>query len=461
MTSQTTPGPTLPDQRGDERRAPGRPTWLHTEATIAWRLIVMVGAGLLALWLMLQVTVIAIAVFVAFAQAALLWPVVGWLSRFMPRVLASMLAVLAYAASIVALGYFIVVQIVNSWPEMSEALVGSVQAANQWLEDQGWAITPEVFDTALSELESMAGDLVSGLGGAAMSTLSFLGSAGTVLVVSLFATLFALIGGRTMTEGLVSMVPERRQLSTFAALRDMATTARWWTFASAVTGAVDGILIGLGLWVLDVPLAVPIGVATFILAFIPMIGATVAGAIAVAVALFFGGLDTAVWALVIVLAVQQIEGNVLAPLLLSRAMRFPPLLTLLLSTGGGVAIGVTGLFLAVPVAGILTAAVKGWRRELPDDVRAAKNVGGTPSRDFDELSATAQPRPEDTGSDDDDDDDSQGDRPGGGQDEKDRHDDDGHRGDEAGQEEATRSGGSGGNRPVARVAPKPDRGHRA
>lgn len=373
-----------------------RPTWLRMEATIAWRMLLIAAAALLVIWLGLQVTVIAIAAFIAFTQAALLWPVVGRLEQHLPRTLATLIVVVIYAAAIGALAWFTLVQMLEAGPRIFDAIIGSLTEANDWFLERGWELPPEFVDNVQNQLQGQLGGIAAGLGGYARTTLSALGSTLTVVVVALFATIFALIGGKTMTQGIVAMVPGSRQLSIFAAIRDAATTARWWMFASTVTGAVDGIFIGMGLYLLGVPLAVPIGLLTFILGFIPMIGATLAGAVAVAVALFFNGVTTAVWALIIVLAVQQIEGNVLSPLLMSRAMEFPPLLTLLLSTGGGIALGLPGLFLAVPIAGILTAAARGWRRELPPEVRAARRIGEHPAPPFEELSARVAPRPRPT-----------------------------------------------------------------
>ena len=342
---------------------PNPPVWLRNESVIAGRLIVLTVAALIAIWLALRVQNITIAVFLAFAQAALLWPVVQKVSRAMPRALASLLVVAVYGAMITSLIWFILVQMVNAWPTLLSAVLGSADAANDWFLERGWALPPELVDNLLGQAQDRAAQLFSGIGGAALSGLGMLGSGATILLVSTFATLFALIGGEKLTQGIVDMMPRHRRRSAYSALRDGATTARWWMFASTVTGLVDGVLIGAGMHLLGVPLAVPIGLATFILGFIPMIGATVAGIIAVAVALFFGGINTAIATAVLVLAVQQIEGNVLSPLLLSRAMQFPPLLTLLLSTIGGTALGIAGLFLAVPVAGIITSATKAWRRE--------------------------------------------------------------------------------------------------
>lgn len=367
--------------------APTGPMWMRDEAAIAWRFVVLTAAALLAIRLAVEVRVITVAAFLAFAQASLLWPLVRWLTRFMPCVLASLLVLAVYTAGIGAVLWMIVVQLVSSWPIVVEAVLGSATAANDWFADKGWALPHSVIMDLQEQARSRIGMLFSGIGEAALTGLGLLGAAATLLLVATFATLFALIGGEDLVRGFTHLAPRGHRDDLRRALRSASVTARWWMLASTVTGAVDGLFIGLGMHLLGLPLSAPIGLATFVLGFIPMIGATVAGIVAVAVGLFFGGLPLAAATLVLVLAVQQIEGNVLSPLLLSRAMQFPPLLTLLTSALGGAALGVVGLFLAVPVAGILTAAVKGWRRGQdaeparedprpgPDGIAAAPDPG--------------------------------------------------------------------------------------
>lgn len=388
-------------------REPGTTSWMRTEAVVAGRLLVLGVALFAAIWLALQIRVITVAAFIAFAQAALLWPVHSRLRRYLSNPLSAFVVVALYASLIGVLIWVILVQIVESWPVLANAVLGSIDSANDWFLERGWTVPPDIIDTVQSEAQARLGQVFSGLSGAALSGIGVVGNVTTVLVVATFATLFALIGGRSLVESLCSMAPESRRASMETALRRSTSTARWWMLAATVTGLVDGVLIGLGMYVMDIPLAVPIGMATFILGFLPMIGATIAGAVAVAVALFFGGVSSAIAVLLLVLVVQQIEGNVLSPLLLSRAMQFPPLVTLLGATAGGAAYGVTGLFLTVPVAGILTAAVKGWRSpetsvpdaaEHPDDPDD-EPPGGAPKGDRGEPEDDGTPG-DDPGNDD-------------------------------------------------------------
>lgn len=345
--------------------ATGEPDWLRAEAAIAGRLIVIGAAFVLAAWLVMRVQLVAVAAFLGFAQVALLWPVVRPLRRVLPRVVAALVVVLLYIAGFGGLLWFIVTGLVNTWPDLVDAVVGGATAIEVAARDAGWQIPPQLAADLTAQLQARAGTIAGGIGSATVTTLTAVGNLTTVLLISIFLTIFALTSGDDLWRLILDALPRRRRAQADASFRRGLQTARWWMFASTVTGLVDGIFIGGGLWLMGVPLAIPIGAATFVLGYIPMVGATLAGVLAVIVALFFGGVQTALWALLLVLAVQQIEGNVLSPLLLSRAVSFHPVITLLLSTAGGFAFGIIGLFLAVPVAGILTALVVTWRRHEP------------------------------------------------------------------------------------------------
>ncbi|MDP8959110.1 MAG: AI-2E family transporter, partial [Actinomycetota bacterium] len=134
----------------------------------------------------------------------------------------------------------------------------------------------------------------------------------------------------------------------------------WQTVAAylrglAVVAFFDAVVIGIGLLVIGVPLVVPLVTLTFFGGFFPIVGAVLAGLLAVLVALVNGGLVDALAVLAVVLVVQQVEGDVLAPLVLGRAVQLHPLVILLALTAGAVVAGVVGAFLAVPTAAVLVA----------------------------------------------------------------------------------------------------------
>ena len=344
----------------------GRTVLLRDEATVAGRFLLILAAIAALVWMVLQVKVVTIGAFLGLALAALLWPAVSFLRRWIPQFLAVILSVLLFLAIVgVTLG-FLVNELVNQLPELSEAAVAGVQDLIEWFKGFGPGIPAGIEE----QLTSWLGSMVSGAGNVAAAGVEAVSTLVTVTIVVLFVMLFALLGGDDLASAGVRMLPARWRHSATATVRSLARTARAWLGAAVVTGIVSGVLIGIGMWILGVPLAVPIGMVTFFAGFIPTIGPILAGAVATAVAFTSGGLTTALWCVLVVLIVQQVQGNVLEPLLLSRAMDFHPLITFLLVTTGGIAFGFIGLFLAVPIVGLIWAGVGAWRN--PDGRKTEK-----------------------------------------------------------------------------------------
>jgi putative heme transporter len=132
-------------------------------------------------------------------------------------------------------------------------------------------------------------------------------------------------------------------------------------------GLVDAILIAIGLLIIGVPLVVPLAVITFFAAFVPLIGAFVAGLLAVLVALVSGGVVDALLVLGVIILVQQVEGHLLYPLLMSRAVHLHPAVIVVSLAAGGILAGIIGVFLAVPVAGVASVIVQyAQNRPAPD-----------------------------------------------------------------------------------------------
>jgi putative heme transporter len=346
---------------------PDIPGWLDRQAAIAGRLLVIGLAVTALIWLALRVQFISTAVVLGFAEVSLLWPLVKWLRRRgVPQPLAAILCVVAFLAFFALLLVFVVAEVVRAGPDMADALTGAFDDILEWARGGPFGADSETVQNVIDELQSSAGTFIGSLGSGVAAGLSVLGNVVTVVLIATFFAIFALSSGDRLWEQFVGILPEDRRRPASAAFRASMITSGNWFYASTITGFVDGLMIGLGLWILDVPLAAPIGALTFVLAYIPLVGATIAGAVAILVALFAGGWVVALWTLGIVLVVQQVEGNVLSPLLMSRALSFHPLITLLLTTGAASMFGVVGLFLAVPVAGAIVAAVLVYKRQMSE-----------------------------------------------------------------------------------------------
>ncbi|HEX6234346.1 MAG TPA: AI-2E family transporter [Jiangellaceae bacterium] len=351
----------------DRVRELGVPPWLVRWAVISLCVIVI---GLLIISLInlaLRVRFISIAILIGFAEVSLLWPLVKWLrERRVPQVIAAILCVVGFLSFFALLLVFVIAEVVRATPRIANEVVGAFEETMAWLRGGPFGVDDQTVQDLLDDIQQFVSGFISNIAGTVATGLGVLTNLVTMVLIATFFAIFALASGDKLWRQFTELLAPEHRLPATAAFRSAMRTTGAWFYASVVTGLVDGFLIGFGLWILGVPLAVAIGALTFLLAFIPLLGATIAGAVAVAVAFFSGGLSTAIWALIIVLVVQQLEGNVLAPLLMARAVSFHPLIILVLTTTAATLFGMPGLFLAVPVTGAVVAAVIGYRRASAD-----------------------------------------------------------------------------------------------
>jgi predicted PurR-regulated permease PerM len=210
------------------------------------------------------------------------------------------------------------------------------------------------------------------------------------IVLLLFTLFFLLKDGAKMADWLLKRVPPAYQDDVCELTTRSRRIMRQYLIATAATGFIDGILIAVALWAFGVPLVVPLAVLTFIGGFIPIVGATVAGLVASLVALVTNGIGTALLVVAATIAVQQIEGNLLQPLILERAVRLHPLVTVWAVGAGLVVGGLLGAFLAVPLIAIVVAAASYYHRrhEAPEPPEPAPSPAEPePAPDGSSLSA--------------------------------------------------------------------------
>ncbi|WP_445227854.1 AI-2E family transporter [Corynebacterium sp. H130] len=207
----------------------------------------------------------------------------------------------------------------------------------------------ELFSNAVTWLQNQSGTI-------ATEVFSGLGTMSVVVVtlgVVLVLTFFFLKDGDRFLPWLRGVTGERAGLHLTELLSRMWQTLSGFIRAQAAVSLVDAVCIGAGLIIIGVPMALALATLTFFAGFIPIVGAFVAGALAVLIALVSLGLTKAVIVLVLVVAVQQLEGNILSPLLQSKAMNLHPVIVLVSVTIGGSLFGIIGAFLAVPVAAMI------------------------------------------------------------------------------------------------------------
>ena len=311
------------------------PRVLRVTAALGWRLLVVVAAvyvlGVVAGRLAAVVVPVAIAVLLA----ALLSPAVQALRRHgVPRAAAAALVLVGGLAALGGVLTFVVVTFVRGVPALAAQLSASVDTVVGWLTTGPLQLSAAqlagVQAQVLSTLSANQASITSG----ALTTAATLGETVTEALLVVFVLIFLLHGGAGIWQFLLGAVPTSvRTRVDVAGRRGLAALVSY-VRATAVVAVVDALAIGIGLAVLGVPLAVPLAALVFLGAFVPIIGAVVGGGVAVLVALVANGPVSALIVLGIIIAVMQLEGHVLQPLLLGRAVKLHPLAVVLaIATG--------------------------------------------------------------------------------------------------------------------------------
>ncbi len=316
-------------------------------------------------------------VILAILVCTVLFPVTNWLrAHKFPRALASITTLLGFLAIIggvfAAMAPVVSSQGASLVNQAEGGLNKLVDMAKDLPFDIDAAKVQEVLDDAMTFIKGQASNIATGV----ISGVSMASSIAMALAIMLFVAFFILKDGDKFLPWLRTYTGYSAGWHATELLTRVWNTLSGFIQAQAAVAAVDGILIGLGLWVLQVPLALVIGVVTFFASFIPVIGAVTAGALAVIIALVSDGLTKALLALALIIIVQQVEGNVLQPMLQSKAMGLHAAMVLLSVTVGSALAGIIGAFLAVPVAATI-AVVFRYHQEMAS-LRAgeieAKNI---------------------------------------------------------------------------------------
>lgn len=317
----------------------------------------MVGAAVYFLWQVLQrVSVVVLAAVLALFPASLLWGPVRALKRRGWRPLLATWTVFLGAALVgVAVGWLVIPALIDGLEPLTDDLAAAYDDLLAWLADGPLGLSPGQIDryvnTALEQLQDQLSVLGSGVLSGAVAV--FEGVTGFIL--AMIVAFFILKDGDRVASKLVDRLSPATADQVRRGGRVAWTTLNRYVKGLALVGLVDATAIAIGLLILDVPLVAPLSILVFLGAFLPVIGAFTSGLFAVAVAGVNGGLTDALIVLAIVVAVQQLEGDVILPLIFGRTMQLHPLVILLAIAVGGVAFGIVGAFLSVPVAAVVVA----------------------------------------------------------------------------------------------------------
>ncbi len=336
------------------------PWGIDLAAAWAWRFLVIAAAGYVLLWLLAFFAVVTIPLVVALLIAALVVPVVDGLHRVgLPRGLAALLVVLAGIAFVVALLTFAGQQVANGAQDLADQSAQGLGEIKDWLRDGPLHAS----DSQINDYIQRAQDGLENTGkGIDLGSVTEVGTAvGHIFAgffIVLFSTYFFLADGARIWAWVVRLAPRAARQHVDSSGRVAWISLTQFVRATVIVAAVDAMGIMVVAGILQVPFVLALGVLVFLGAFVPMVGATVAGTVAVLVALVDQGPITALFMLGGVILVQQLEGHVLQPFLMGRWVSLHPL-GVIVAIGCGVLVaGITGALVAVPLAAALNAVVQ-------------------------------------------------------------------------------------------------------
>ncbi len=324
-------------------------------------LAVVVIAAYVGITLKLVVVPVLIAVLVAAAAS----PLVDLLARRMPRLAAVWITLLLGLVLIGGVGYLVGNAVADQWGQLRDGAVQGFQQLSDYVESGPFGLPSTDMDQLVAQVEEV-------LQGSAVQSGALTGAAAfaqvvTGVLLAVVVLFFLLKDGRVIWGFFREQLPQREHHRfDLVGLRSSRVLGGY-VRGTAAVASVDAVLIGVGLAVVGVPLALPLALLTFVSAFVPIVGAVAAGAVAVLVALVSNGPGAALIVLGIVVAVQQIEGNVLQPILMGRSLSLHPLVILLALAAGSIVAGVIGAVLAVPFAAVAWAAVQASRQAHADE----------------------------------------------------------------------------------------------
>jgi putative heme transporter len=367
-------GPSV-DSVADESVTP----LVRKTAAWAWRLLVILAAIVAVLWAAKELEIIVVPVALATLLAALLLPVVDFLDRRgAPRGGAVALVLLGGIAVVGGILAFVITQFIEGAPALVEQVSTSIKGVGDWLTQGPLHVNQEQIDnarkSAIEALQNNQEKLTSG----AVSTAATLTEIVTGALLVLFTLIFVLHGGRNIYGFVTKVFPENVRERVRDAGRAGFRSLVGYVRATFLVALVDAVGIGTGLAIMGVPLALPLASLVFLGAFIPLVGAVIAGFFAVIVALIAKGWIYALITLGLIIAVQQLEGHVLQPLVMGRAVSIHPLAVVLAIAGGGVLAGIVGALLAVPTVAFLNSAVRVLLARDPAAEEAAQESEGGP-----------------------------------------------------------------------------------
>lgn len=335
------------------------PPGLAIATAWSWRFLVIIAAAGVGLFLVIQLSFIVVPVLVAILLTGLVAPLAQWLrSHRWPGWLATLTTLLVFISVVTALIWLIVVEIVRDWSSLQRRSIIAYEDFVDFLLQSPLQVTEtqlnEWISALMVEFNLNSAWLLAGV-------LSLGSSVGSIIVgagIAIFALIFFIHDGGRIWRFIVNLLPRQARAPVAGASAHGWETLTNFVKVQIFVAFIDAVGIGLGALFLQLPLVVLIFITVFLGGFVPIVGAFVTGALAIFIALVYQGPVAALIMLIIVLAVQQLESQVLQPLVMGAAMRIHPLAVALAVAAGGFLAGIPGVLFAVPIVAYLNVFIR-------------------------------------------------------------------------------------------------------
>jgi predicted PurR-regulated permease PerM len=374
-TDEVTAAPAPSGGRGPRVQAASR-----TLAIASAQFLLVAAAVVVLFYVLGRLWSILLPIVLGLLIATVLWPTTRFLRNHRwPPALAASTVLLVFIAALVGIVAAIAPSVANQVTELADQSSAALQDVQEWMQGPPLNFGEDQIGQAVDSLINSIQGNAQNIAGYALTGVSAVGNSLLNLVLALVLVFFFLKDGPRWVPWLSAQTGPRAAPHVAALSNKIWATLSEFIRQQALVGFIDAFFIGLGLWILGVPLVIPLAVLTFFGGFIPIIGAFVAGAFAVLIALVSNGFTTALIVLAIVLLVQQIEGNVLQPIIQGRGFNLHAAVVILAVTAGSSLAGIIGAFLSVPIAAII-AVIYRYVRDQLDDKSPEVDDDGTRAR---------------------------------------------------------------------------------
>lgn len=338
------------------------PRWLRHWGAYAWRIIAIGIVVVFTARLMARLEVLLVPIITALFLSTLLIPVATRLRRVgVPALIATWGSILLAVAIIVGVVYAIYPSTRNEFSALNSQLTNGVSHVQHWLQTGPLHLSASGLTHAKSQLGADLGKYRDVLIAGAVAGISTVLDVLAGILLTIVLTFFFVKDGRKITSWFIDLWPQHHRSELSELSERLWKVLSGYIHGTAINGAVNAAVMSIGLIIIGVPLVIPIAILTFVGGFLPIVGAILSGAVAALVALAVKGPLAAGAVILLTLLVHHLEGYIVGPLVLGRAVRLHPVAILLALGAGSLIGGIVGAFVAVPLTAVIAETVAFYR----------------------------------------------------------------------------------------------------